>query len=112
MLAVATLRLSRLWYLVTVSPEIVLGTDVLIPVLGLVLAGSVVCNVLPVSIPSQCGVDAGDNEAMDGDTMIRSALPSPAVRCVPLEHSVASSDAIDVSSRSRLHSLWHPGETH
>ena len=57
-------------YLVTVSPEEVLGADVLVGVLGPLGAGVLVLlvgNVLPVSIPPDLGVDAGDDDAGDGD---------------------------------------------
>jgi hypothetical protein len=57
-------------YLVTVSPEVVLGADVLVRVLGPLRAGVLVLlvsNVLPVGIPSDLGVDAGDDDAGDGD---------------------------------------------
>jgi hypothetical protein len=54
-------------YLVTISPEEVLGADVLVCVLGLVFLGSVVSDVLPVSIPSQLSVDAGYDQGRDSD---------------------------------------------
>jgi hypothetical protein len=57
-------------YLVTVSPEVVLGADVLVRVLGPLRAGVLVLlvsDVLPVGIPPNLGVDAGDDDAGDGD---------------------------------------------
>lgn len=59
-------------YLVTVTPEVVLGADVLVGVLGLLLTGVdvlLVLDVLPVSIPPQLGVDAGEDDAGDGDAV-------------------------------------------
>ena len=64
-------------YLVTVSPEVILGTDILVGVLGLVLLGSVVGNVLPVSIPPQLCVDAGDDQARNGDAAGIISIESP-----------------------------------
>lgn len=57
-------------YLVTVSPEVVLGADVLVGVLGLLFTGSVVCHVLPMSVPSQLGIDAGNDHAGNGDAAV------------------------------------------
>jgi hypothetical protein len=54
-------------YLVTVSPEVVLGADVLVRILGLLLFGDVMGNVLPVGVPPKLGVDAGDDQARNGD---------------------------------------------
>jgi len=63
-------------YLVTVSPEVVLGTDVLVCVLGPLRAGVLVLlvgYVLPVSIPPNLGVDTGDDDAGDGNAIIELA---------------------------------------
>ena len=57
-------------YLVTVTPEVVLGADVLVGVLGPLGARVLVLlmgNVLPVGIPSNLCVDAGNDDAGDGD---------------------------------------------
>merc|ERR1712096_150567 len=53
--------------LVTVSPEVVLGPDVLEGVLGLVLEGGAVRDVLPVLGPEPVGVDAGEDDGGDHD---------------------------------------------
>jgi hypothetical protein len=57
--------LARLTHLVTVSPEVVLGPDVLEGVLGLVLERGAVRDVLPVLGPEPVGVDAGEDDAGD-----------------------------------------------
>lgn len=54
-------------YLVTVSPEVVLGPDVLEGVLDLVLEGGAVRGVLPVLGPQAVGVDAGEDDGGDHD---------------------------------------------
>lgn len=59
-------------YLVTVSPEVVLGANVLVGVLGPLRAGVLVLlvgYVLPVGIPPHLCVDAGDDDAGDGDAV-------------------------------------------
>lgn len=59
-----------LLYLVTITPEEVLGTDVLVGVLGLLLTRVevlLVLDVLPVGIPPQLGVDASNDDAGDSD---------------------------------------------
>ena len=66
----------RTCYLVTVSPEVVLGTDVLVRVLGSVCARVLVLlvgYVLPVSIPPDLGVDTGDDDAGDGNAIVELA---------------------------------------
>jgi hypothetical protein len=55
-------------YLVTVAPEEVLGTDVLVRILGLVFRRRCMLQVLLVGIPSHLSVDTGEDEARDGDT--------------------------------------------
>jgi hypothetical protein len=65
--------LSSKSYLVTISPEVVLGTDVLVCVLGPLGAGVLVFlvgYVLPMSIPPDLGVDTGDDDAGDGNAII------------------------------------------
>jgi hypothetical protein len=64
-------------YLVTVSPEVVLGTQVLVCVLGLVLLGSVVGNMLPMGVPPNLGVDGGNDQARNGDARNIISTPSP-----------------------------------
>ena len=57
-------------YLVTVAPEEILGANVLVGVLGLLLAGVevlFVLDVLPMGIPPQFGVDAGKDDAGNSD---------------------------------------------
>lgn len=54
-------------YLVTVAPEEVLGTDVLVGVLGLFLHGGLVGLVLPVGIPPHLAVDTGNEQAWEGN---------------------------------------------
>ena len=61
-------------YLVTVSPEEVLGADVLVGVLRPLRAGVLVLlvgDVLPVGIPPHLGVDAGNDDAGDSNTVDR-----------------------------------------
>jgi len=54
--------------LVSITPEVVLGTNVLVWVFGLLLSGDwIVCNVLPVLVPQVPGVDTGDNQGRNGD---------------------------------------------
>jgi hypothetical protein len=63
-------------YLVTVSPEVVLGTDVLVRVLGPLRAGVLVLlvgYVLPVSVPPDLGVDTGNDDAGDGNAIVELA---------------------------------------
>jgi len=57
-------------YLVAISPEVVLGAEVLVGVLGPLRARVLVLlvgNMLPVSIPPDLCVDAGNDDARDGD---------------------------------------------
>jgi hypothetical protein len=59
-------------YLVTVSPEEVLSADVLVGVLRPLGAGVLVLlmsNMLPVGIPPHLGVDAGNDDAGDGNAI-------------------------------------------
>jgi hypothetical protein len=56
-------------HLVTVSPEEVLGADVLEWVLGLLLKRRAVGNVLPVLVPQTPCVDAGEDERRDNDAV-------------------------------------------
>jgi hypothetical protein len=72
-------------YLVAVSPKVVLGTDILVCVLGLVLPGSVVSDVLPVGIPPQLGVDAGNNQARNSDAG-NSISTLPQNSCYAIDH--------------------------
>jgi hypothetical protein len=53
-------------YLVAITPEEVLGADVLVRVLRLVRGGFVGL-VLPMGVPSKLGVNASDDEAGNGD---------------------------------------------
>lgn len=57
-------------YLITVSPEEVLGANVLVRVLGLFRTGNVVGNVLPMGIPPDLCVDASDDDGGDSDTVV------------------------------------------
>jgi hypothetical protein len=54
--------------LVTVTPEVVLGADVLVRIFDLVLEGRCVLGVLGVSIVSDLSVGDGEDETRDGDT--------------------------------------------
>ena len=57
-------------YLVTVTPEVVLGADVLVRVLGPLRAGVLVLlvsDMLPVGIPPDLCVDGGNDDAGDSD---------------------------------------------
>ena len=61
-------------YLVTVSPEEVLGADVLVGVLRPLRAGVLVLlvgDVLPVGVPPHLGVDTGNDDAGDSDAVER-----------------------------------------
>jgi hypothetical protein len=59
---------SGLTCLVTVTPEEVLGADVLVGVLGApLLEGGLVGKVLPVGIPPNLSIDARNNQAWDSD---------------------------------------------
>ena len=64
-------------HLVTVSPEVVLGPDVLEGVLGLVLKSGAVGDVLPVLGPEPVGVDTGEDDGGDHNA---SCLSVAAVR--------------------------------
>ena len=55
-------------YLVSVTPEEVLGPDVLVRVLRELFAWGLVGLVLPVLVPEAPGVDTGDAEGGDDDT--------------------------------------------
>jgi hypothetical protein len=63
--------LACITHLVTVSPEVVLGPDVLEGVLGLVLERGAVRDVLPVLGPEPVGVDAGEDDAGDHNAVWR-----------------------------------------
>jgi hypothetical protein len=54
-------------YLVTVAPPEVLGADVLVGVLGLLLLRGRVGDVLPVGVPPHLAVDAGNEQAGQGN---------------------------------------------
>lgn len=56
-------------YLVTVTPLVVLGADVLVSILGALLQSRHVAPVLPVIVPQVVGVGAGGNDAR-GDTTV------------------------------------------
>lgn len=77
-------RLTNSSYLVTVTPEEVLGTDVLVGILGLLLARSVVGHMLPVSVPSQLGVHACDDKAGDSDAIASSVFNVSKIALVSL----------------------------
>jgi hypothetical protein len=58
-------------YLVTVTPEVVLGADVLEGVLGLLGLGGHVGLVLPVLEPQAVGVDTTEDDRGDDDAVLR-----------------------------------------
>lgn len=58
-------------YLVTVTPEVVLGTDVLVGVLGLLGLRGLVGLVLPVLEPQAVGVDTTEDDGGDDDAVVR-----------------------------------------
>jgi hypothetical protein len=64
----------KVTHLVAVSPEVVLGPDVLEGVLGLVLEGGAVRDVLPVLGPEPVGVDAGEDDGGDHDAAVGVSL--------------------------------------
>lgn len=74
---------SRSTYLVTVSPEEVLGTNVLVWILGLVLKCWTVCNVLPVLVPKTPGVYTGNDGGWDHHTarIVSFVVRGCAARC-------------------------------
>ena len=55
-------------HLVTVSPRVVLHTDVLVRVLGALLHRGHVLPVLPVLLPEVVGVDSGKDQAWGNST--------------------------------------------
>lgn len=57
-------------YLVTISPRVVLDTDVLIRVFHTLLERGHVLPVLPVLFPEVVGVDASENQAGHNSTDI------------------------------------------
>lgn len=61
-------------HLVTISPEVVLGPDVLEGVLGLVLERGAVSDVLPVLGPKPVGVDTGKDDGGDHDAVVLLAI--------------------------------------
>lgn len=59
-------------YLVAIAPEVVLGANVLVRVLGPLGAGVLVLlmgNVLPVGVPPDLGVDTGNDDAGNRDAV-------------------------------------------
>ena len=60
---------SKLAHLVTVTPEEVLGADVLVGELGLLLLRGLVGLVLPVLEPETVGVDTGDDDGGNDDAV-------------------------------------------
>jgi hypothetical protein len=58
-------------YLVTVTPEVVLGADVLVGVLGLLGLGRHVGLVLPVLEPQAVGVDTTEDDRGDDDAVLQ-----------------------------------------
>jgi len=58
-------------HLVTVTPEVVLGADVLVGVLGLLGLGGHVGLVLPVLEPQTVGVDTTEDDRGDDDAVLR-----------------------------------------
>lgn len=71
---------TEVTHLVTVSPEVVLGPDVLEGVLGLVLEGGAVRDVLPVLGPEPVGVDAGEDDGGDHDAAVGVSCPGVLTR--------------------------------
>lgn len=92
-------------YLVAVSPEVVLGAEVLIGVLGPLRARVLVLlvgNVLPVGIPPDLCVDAGNDDARDGD-----AAHSISKR-FPFPKEIQCNDAISDMSMTVPRAPQHP----
>ena len=67
-------------YLVTVSPEEVLGADVLVGVLDALLQRGHVRPVLPVLVPQVVRIDTGTNQARDSRAGSFSVSTSPLLR--------------------------------
>lgn len=60
-------KVRKLAHLVTVTPEEVLGAEVLVRVLGTLLKRGHVRNVLPVLVPQPIRVGASDGESGNDD---------------------------------------------
>ena len=60
-------------YLVTVTPEVVLGADVLVGVFGLLGLRGHVGLVLPVLEPQAVGVDTTEDDRRDDDAVLRNS---------------------------------------
>ena len=58
-------------HLVTVTPEVVLGADVLVGVFGLLGLGRHVGLVLPMLEPQAVGVDTTEDDRGDDDAVLR-----------------------------------------
>lgn len=56
-------------HLVTVTPEEILGANVLVGVLGALRLGGKVGNVLPVLLPQAVGVDTTEDDRGDDDAV-------------------------------------------
>ena len=64
-------------HLVTVTPEVVLGADVLVGVFGLLGLGGHVGLVLPVLEPQAVGVDTTEDDRGDDDAVLRESWSEP-----------------------------------
>lgn len=63
-------------HLVTITPGVVLGTDVLVGVLGALLKRRHVVPVLPVLIPQVVGIEAATNQAGNDSAASNSSVMS------------------------------------
>lgn len=112
-------RVSSNAYLVTVSPEEVLGPDVLVRIFHALLQGREVFPVFPMLIPQVPGVDASEDEAGCDDTVTLLDW-IPTVSKTVLEDrtrlTVVARDLPKVSfhrlplSSSTTHHWWRPRE--
>lgn len=57
-------------HLITITPEVVLGSDVLVWVLRSLLQGRLMSPMLPMLIPQDIGIDGGNNQAGPSDATI------------------------------------------
>ena len=94
--------------LVTVSPPEVLGANVLVGVLGPLRAGVLVLlvgYVLPVGIPSHLCVNAGDDDAGDGDVERKLAPELARLASVLLDVSTLTVELVVLGTSKLLGAL-------
>lgn len=85
--------------LISVSPKVILGSDVLIRVLGALLKRGLVLPVLPMFTPEVVGIDGCDDEGRGNDTVF-------GLRWLRQNHSPYS------ARRTPPIFMWDLGKTH